>query len=286
MFAGNVIFLLIANVYSLLFWDYSFFANPNLLGQTTNPDMIPILRFFQGATSVGMFLVPGLVWAWIYERPITKSLELKSQLKIGNIILIVVLIIAALPMINAFAAINQQMELPAFMKELEQGLRETEANAVQFMKALLSTKSIGVLIANLIVVAVLPGVAEEIVFRGILQKEIIRLSGKPILSIVIAALLFSAMHMQFFTFLPRFALGIMLGLVFYWSKNIWVPIILHFLNNALSVVAWYILSPGEIENSLESVGTTSNMWPLAIVSILAVITILYYFRKSAAHNLH
>jgi membrane protease YdiL (CAAX protease family) len=286
MFVGNIIFLLIANVCSLIFWDYNFFANPDLLAQTTNPEMIPILRFFQGTTSIGMFLVPGLAWAWIYEKPISKSLEFKSPIKIGHTILMLLLIIAALPMINALAAMNQQMELPAFMSELEQSLRSAEANAIKFMEALLGTESIGVLLANLFVVAVLPGVAEEVIFRGILQKEIMRISGKPILAIIIAAFMFSAMHMQFFTFLPRFILGIMLGLVFYWSKNIWIPILLHFFNNGLSVIAWYILSREEIENSLENVGTTSNMWPLALVSILAVVSILYYVRKSAYRSLH
>ncbi|PLX17496.1 MAG: hypothetical protein C0599_13575 [Salinivirgaceae bacterium] len=286
MFAGNVIFLLIANVFSLIIWDYNFFENPDLLAQTANPEIIPMLRFFQGTTSVGMFLVPGLVWTWIYERPLIKSLEIKRTIQPAQFFLLILLIIIALPMINALAALNQAVELPAFMHNLQESMKLAEANATKFMEALLSTDSINVLLANLFVVAVLPGIAEEVIFRGILQKEILRISGKPILSILIAALLFSAMHMQFYTFLPRFILGIMLGLVFYWSKNLWIPIILHFLNNGMSVVAWYLLSPEDIEESIENVGTIHNMWPLALVSILAVILTLYYFRKSAVRSSH
>jgi membrane protease YdiL (CAAX protease family) len=286
MFAGNVIFLLLANVYSLIFWDYNFFTNPDLLAQISNPEMIPILRFFQGTTSVGMFLVPGLVWAWIYERPVTKTLEIRSNVKIGHIATMLILLIAALPMINAMAAFNQSINLPEWLHNLEQSMKATEASAVKFMEALLTTDSLTVLFANLFVVAVLPGVAEEVIFRGILQKEIMRVSGNPILAVIVASLLFSAMHMQFYTFIPRLALGIMLGLVFYWSKNLWIPIILHFMNNGLSVIAWYMLPREDIENSLENVGTLNNMWPLAIVSVVSVITILYLFRKFAFRNLH
>ncbi len=278
MMMSNLLFLGMSAGVSLVVWDYNFFASPEMLGHVSQPEMLPVIRFFQAMQSIGLFLVPGLLWVWFYAGPIKKGLFIKSNISGTAVFGTFILIIAAMPMINALVSLNEAMELPSWLSGLEQNLQSSESRAMEFMKALLKNMSPGILIINLLVIAVLPAVSEEILFRGVLQNELERYTQKPILSVIIAALIFSALHYQFYTFLPRFVLGLMMGLVYYWSRNLWVPVVLHFFNNGITVLAWYFFTPEQIDQSLDKVGTLSYLWPVSIISTGFVILILYGLR--------
>ncbi|WP_462281740.1 lysostaphin resistance A-like protein [Salinivirga cyanobacteriivorans] len=283
MVAGNLIFVGLAAGVSIVVWDYNFFSQPEMLAQISNSSMLPVVRFFQAMQTIGMFLFPGIAWALLYDKPVMRGLDIKKSISTEAIFGTLLMVIVALPMINALAAINEALNLPEWLNALEQNFRSTEARAMEFMEALLNTESIGTLFINLLVIGVLPAISEEVLFRGVLQKEFNRITRKPILSVIIAAIVFAALHYQFFTFLPRVALGVMLGLVYLWSKNLWVPIALHFFNNGLSVLAWFWLSPEQIDGSVDNIGTPTFMWPLAIVSVILLVALMYglhqHFRK-------
>jgi len=100
--------------------------------------------------------------------------------------------------------------------------------------------SFGSFLLNMLMVAVIPAVGEELLFRGVIQKLLQKLVNNAHLAIIITAILFSAMHFQFYGFLPRWIMGIILGYLFYWSGNIWYPIIAHFLNNGFQVLMVYL----------------------------------------------
>jgi membrane protease YdiL (CAAX protease family) len=278
MVAGNLIFLGISGAFAILIWDYNFFANPQMLANTGNAEMIGIIRFFQGMQSVGMFLVPGLIWIRIFRGGIQQNLVPQYNIRYETVFALFLIIVAAMPMINGLAALNEAMQLPDTWASIENSFRSAESRANEFMIAILSTERFSVLLVNIFVVAVLPAVSEEVLFRGVLQNDLERKFGNPIVAVIITALIFSAFHYQFFTFLPRFVLGIMLGLTYVWSRNLLVPVVLHFFNNGLSVLAWYYFKPDTINNDLDTIGTTDNMWPLAIVSTLGVVTIFYWLR--------
>ena len=286
MVAGNLIFVGLAAGVSIVVWDYNFFSQPEILAQIGNNDMLPVVRFFQAMQTIGMFLFPGIVWALLYDKPVMRGLDIKKSISIEAIFGTLLMVIVALPMINALAAINEALNLPEWLSALEQNFRTTEERAMEFMEALLNTESIGILFINLLVIGVLPAISEEVLFRGVLQKEIERITRKPIISVIIAAVVFAALHYQFFTFLPRVALGVMLGLVYLWSKNLWVPIALHFFNNGLSVLAWFWLSPEQIDGSVDNIGTPTFMWPMAIVSVILLVALMYGLRQHFRKHRH
>ena len=140
------------------------------------------------------------------------------------------------PVINLLGLLNKQMELPAFMAPIEEWMRAQETLAEQLTTILLSSDSVWVILANLIVIAVTAGITEEFLFRGALQRVIGKWTSNPHTIIWIAAILFSAFHLQFYGFLPRMILGAYFGYLLYWSKSIWIPVFAHFVNNAFAVI--------------------------------------------------
>ena len=142
------------------------------------------------------------------------------------------LLIFSFPLVQFFFYYNKQIPLPEWMKSVEDTTNS-------FISNLMITDSPTELWLNILVIALLPALGEEMIFRGILQKSLQNRISKH-LAIWIAALIFSAFHMQFEGFLPRLFLGAVLGYLFYWSGTLWVPILAHFLNNALQIVAVYL----------------------------------------------
>jgi len=91
--------------------------------------------------------------------------------------------------------------------------------------------------------------------------------------VIISAALFSAFHLQFYGFFPRFLLGLILGYSFVFTQNLWVPIFLHLVNNASSVVVYYLHYNGTIKMSMENFGASPN--PVYIVgSLLATLWLM------------
>jgi membrane protease YdiL (CAAX protease family) len=133
------------------------------------------------------------------------------------------------------------------------------------------------LLIALVIIAVLPAIGEELVFRGLIQNELFRGTKNIHVSIWIAAFLFSAIHIQFFGFVPRLLLGALFGYLYYWSGNLSLAILAHFVNNAVSVVALYLYQHGKFTFDIES--PESAPPNVVIVSTLITAGLLFYFYK-------
>ncbi len=215
-----------------------------------NPEHIAFMRFFQAAQSVGMFIAPALIAAYLYsegEQKIKRYLRTSTpdnQQIIGYTIL---LIIISLPFVSMLGTFNAGLQLPESMASLEASMRAMEEQAQTLIKSFLITDSVWVLFANIFIVAVIPAVGEELLFRGVIQKILHEWFKNVHIAIITTAALFSFIHFQFYGFLPRFVLGIIFGYLFVWSKNIWYPILAHFINNTLGVIAYFYYS--ELKNT-------------------------------------
>lgn len=141
---------------------------------------------------------------------------------------------------------NSNVNFPEFLDGFESWAREKETVAADFTKYLTQFDSVTLLLVGFFVIAVLPAIGEELVFRGMIQNYLLKATRNPHVSIWIAAFLFSAIHFQFFGFLPRLALGALFGYLYLWSGNIWIAIIAHFVNNGFSVIAIYLYQRGTV----------------------------------------
>jgi hypothetical protein len=146
----------------------------------------------------------------------------------------------------------------------------------------MDTRSVWGLVVNLLMIGVLAAVGEELIFRGLLQKLLTEMIRNAHVAILITAILFSAFHFQFFSFIPRFILGIILGYLMLMGRSIWFPVVAHFINNAMGIFYYFFYAKGSADDMLEEIGT-STMIPLAaLVSLLlfGVFFVLWYYRGS------
>ena len=191
-------------------------------------------------------------------------LMLRRMPSITQLVLGVLLILVSVPLVLYTFSINKLIPLPDMLKMME-------SDTASALKGLLIMDNIWELLLNLTIIAVLPAIGEELVFRGILQRQLMRHIKSPWLAIVLSAAIFSAIHFQFEGFLPRFILGIILGWLYWQTRNFWVPVMAHFANNALQVIGQYLygkqISTVDLEQDVEV------PWHFAVMSIFLIFVV-------------
>ena len=156
--------------------------------------------------------------------------------------------------------------------------KETEAMNLTFV--FLDVKTVGGMIFNVLLIAIIPAIGEELLFRGVLIRFFKRWSGKVHLAVILSAILFSSLHLQFYGFLPRFALGLILGYTFVWSGSLWLPIILHFVNNASVLLMYYTTNSKDILTGDQEMLVSSDNNIFVVISLLFSMALLYLIYKN------
>lgn len=261
--AGTVLSSLISM--SILYSSCGFSAT-----LTEHPD---IMRLIQLCSSICTFLLPSLGVAFLCSKNPEKYLSI-GIMPSGRILLLTLITMLLLsPTISLTGLLNKQLEFPSFMAPIEEWMRDQENLAEKLTMTLLAGNNFITLILNLIVIAVAAGITEEFLFRGAIQRIISGWTHNHHLIIWSAAFLFSTFHMQFFGFLPRLLLGAYFGYLLYWSKNIWIPVFAHFVNNAFAVLT---LSDMNLKKN-EFITGDISMKHLLPYSILALITLYLFY---------
>jgi len=247
-----------------------------------SPDEIALMKYFQVVSQVGMFIIPSIVFTLLVSKHVGEYLKLDKLPGTLSLTASLILIFTILPGINWLAEINQDMTLPTWLSGVESWMRESEESAARLTEAFLKTETFSGLLLNLFMVAFLAAVGEELLFRGILLRILNNLFKNSHLAIWITAILFSMMHLQFFGFLPRLALGALFGYLLVWSGSLWLPIVAHFVNNAAAVLVYYFYNKEMIDTPVESFGTLNDTL-LFVISILissALLIMVYFLGKN------
>ena len=233
------------------------------------------MKLAQGFSSIMMFVVPPIVYYYLTRKENQlEALGFRSPAEPTWIILIgVVLMFVSLPVTNQLARWNENTSLFSTFEKLEDYLRELEDMAAATTEKMLNVNTFGGLLLNLLVIALIPAIGEELTFRGVLQQGLAR-KMNPHIAIVVSAAIFSFIHFQFFGFLPRMFLGLLLGYMFYITGSLWTSILMHFVNNATAVVVYYLNNKGTISVDAEHFGEAPNTW---MVTISLVVTVLLIF---------
>ena len=225
-----------------------------------------------------VFVLPAFVAAYYRgEKPIS-SLSLGNPPTwkgIGGVILVFIL---GMPFLNQTIYWNSQLSLPESMFALETAMREMEKQAMQTTEILLSARTLGGMLAGVLIIGLLTGFGEELFFRGAFQKILGEGSKKKWIAVWISALVFSAMHFQFYGFIPRLLLGAFFGYLLVWSKTIWLPVIAHAIDNSSVIVTSWICGENKADtNSIEMWGVSDAGFPLmATISAILTIGLLIY----------
>jgi CAAX protease family protein len=252
-------------------WIYGFHISDVLvIGHYDDPNFLAATKLMQILGSIGTFIIPAFLFSYLFEGDFFSYYRFRNPTGMAPMILIVFMMVSVIPFINYTAEINMKMEVP--IRAVDQLLRNMEDAAEEMMVAFTATKSIGGLMMNLLMIGVIAALGEELIFRGLLQRLMMDMVKNIHVAIVLTAILFSAFHFQFFSFLPRFILGVVLGYMMFYGRSIWYPILAHFVNNAMGVVYYYFNSRGSADDMLEEIGT-STLIPVAAVISLALFLI-------------
>jgi hypothetical protein len=237
-----------------------------------DPDMKNTLYLMQGfGTLFGLILVPLYVLAKLHR---SASALFKGQMYIQPLVMVVGIVMIFMMVNSVFIEWNQNITLP---EGIEKWARSTEEQLAELTRYLTKFDSGAQVALALVVIAVLPAIGEELVFRGIIQREFYRGTNNIHVAIWVSAAIFSAIHIQFYGFVPRMLLGALFGYLYYWSGNLWMPILAHFINNGFTVVAMYLYQRGTVEMDIED--AKAAPWSAVLTSAVITVALLYLFKK-------
>ena len=250
--------------------------NEIIYNSKANPQGVMALKLNQALISMAIFVVPAFLFCKaIYQNPI-HFLQLQSPTKIYNYLFIIILIILAIPVSSWLMQLNQNLHFPENYQDFETFLRGDEAFAKLQMEIFVNANTIPQLLFNILIVAVIPAITEEIFFRGCLQNFVKMCFYNVHVSVIFTAIVFSAIHGDYFGFLPRFMFGLVLGYAFAYSANIWVSIVGHFLNNCITIVAYFIAQKHPDIAFLND----DYSFPIIVTFVAAISIILILFAMS------
>jgi uncharacterized protein len=284
LFFVNMLGILIA----VPIFGRSFLHGIELAGSFDDPVLISKLKYLQIVNQFALFIFPVIIFSLFTGSPVSKYLKLNYRLPLVFLFLAVATILLSIPMINWIGEINASMKLPRFMSGLEQWMRNSQIQADDLTKVFLNTITLQGFLVNLLMIAIIPAIGEEFFFRGILQRLFFEWFKNSHWAIFLTAFVFSAIHFQFFGFIPRFLLGLYLGYIFYWSGNLWISILVHFINNGLIVVVSYLSAIGYVDIDYETFGSTQNSLILLLTTVIVstVIFMLFRLRKPQMESVY
>lgn len=240
---------------------------------------VKITRMALTVQTAFFFIIPSLVFAFLSQSNTKEYLKIDESYNLTFLLLGVCLIVVIQPLINFIGYYNQQIVLPESMSAIQAWMKENELAAEKTTGLLFLDKSMAGLILNLLIIAVVAGLGEELFFRGCLQQIIQKIVKNQHFAVWIAAIVFSAMHFQFYGFIPRVLLGAVLGYMFVWSGTIWIPVVVHTVNNVIGVVLAFVYYGTPQYEDLSVYSLEKNMWITILSLIFTVILIIFMYKK-------
>jgi membrane protease YdiL (CAAX protease family) len=243
-------------------WDSS--AMSGILAPDAPPAERWQIRLLLGISHLATFILAG--WATVRlfyppDRAALAYLRADRRPEIRTVLAGVFLILVSMPLVLFVYQINKALPLPESFRLLEDQTNDA-------IKGLLQMENPLELIANLTLIALLPAIGEELVFRGVVQQQLLRRIHQPWIALVLTAVIFSFIHFQFEGFLPRMLLGLLLGWLYWRTGNFWVPVAAHFANNGAQVLGQFLYN-----HDLSSIDMEEDVdipWYAAAISVLLI----------------
>lgn len=241
-----------------------------------DPKNFNAARVLNTLASFLVFCLPALILGKIVTRSPFKYLGFQLKMSSKQVLLVLMIAFVGLVLSGALGELNQAIPLPA--KWLS-AAKEAEAKYKESMMAMATMRGLGDYILALLVMAMAPALFEEILFRGALQQIFVGWTRNSFLGILLASVLFSAIHFSYFGFLPRTALGLILGYVFYYSKNLWLNILIHFLYNGIIVTQLFVANKQgkQIEKVMDE---SMPIW-LGLIAVIGIFILMRIFKQES-----
>jgi uncharacterized protein len=246
--------------------------------KTVSPEGLTSFKLLQAMSTFIIFIIPAFLFVIFTSDKKIGYLKLQG-FKPLLLLIVFMLVLFLMPLINWTGEINSHLTLPSFLSTIENWMKASEGKAKELTDAFMKMDSISDLAINIVIIALLAALGEELLFRGVLQNVLVEWTKKTHVSVWITAIIFSALHAQFYGFLPRMLLGVVLGYLYIWSDSLWLSILFHFLNNGLAVLFSYLIGKGAISETAETVGAGDSPIMLVIASTVLSVGLMYLVYK-------
>ncbi len=244
-----------------------------------NLEYSPLINYSLFVQSVSVFLVPSIVLLLAYGKKPFNEIGIKRRISCRLLAAIILMMLAFIPGINLLSQLNGSF-VRLFIDSDSILVRLYEQNEA-LVKVMMSQKNVGDMFFQLFFLAVVPAVAEEFFFRGMMQTLFRKVFSSTHTAIIVTAALFSLMHGDVFNFVPRFIMGIILGYAFLWSGTIFVPTLVHFVHNGTVVLITYLINNKHISQTAEQVGAENNYIALGIFSLIVVGYVFFRYLNNS-----
>ena len=246
-----------------------------LMESILKPENATAIRWMQLITTTFLFFVPTVMYAWLCHAKVFKHLGFKNQINIKQLGLIVLIVLAASPAVDMLQQVTQMLP---WSKDTLAKFKTAEDDYFKQVMVIARMDNFGDYVISMIMVALLPAVFEETLFRGGLQNLLSRWFKMPVLAIIVTSIIFSAFHVSYLGFLSRFALSFVLGWIFYRTGNIWLNIIAHFFNNGLALTSLYLSTKPGVKIDPSKMEGHFPLW-VGLISIAIVTGLFIYFDR-------
>ncbi|MDR3011292.1 MAG: CPBP family intramembrane metalloprotease [Sphingobacterium sp.] len=241
------------------------------------------MRLLLLMSSLGSFVIPAYLMN-MYEGYGIKYFQCSYRPKMAQFAYVFFAMLAFMPLMSLIGHWNESLQLPDNMQSVQRWMEQSEKDSGDLVRGIIMESNIFGFLFNIIVLALIPAIGEELLFRGVLQNIVGRWLGNPHLIIWIVAIIFSAIHLQFFGFIPRMLLGAFFGYLYLWSKNILLPIFGHFVNNAgATVMSFYYARQGKNYDELNAFELQS-WWIYLVGFIFTLIFVFLFYRSTQKEN--
>jgi membrane protease YdiL (CAAX protease family) len=224
------------------------------------------------ASQIAVWLLPALLFATCFYHNFWADLNVKKFGKRTDYGWFILLYLITLPLVGYFAQISELFPFPESWIEFS---RNVETQTKELILQFVSGKTTKGLISALLVMAVLPAICEEVLFRGVILNNLVKRNVGVHVAVWISAILFSAVHLEVLGFVSRTLMGATFGYAFVYSKSLWLPIILHFINNAILVFAYFFST----ETMLSDDTFIVPHWA-AVLSVMTIAIVFLKIQKS------
>lgn len=242
----------------------------DVFNAVTNTALRPYIKGGIGLNHLAMFALSALIFAYWIKKAEWRSYFDTLSVDFDLLFKFVIVLFLAYPLIGVSALALEQIDLPEWMDSMDE-------ESIDSLMKMLQMDGIGDLIVNLIIIAIIPAIGEELLFRGVIQRELVKKMKNPHIAIFLASAIFSGFHMQIQGFLPKLIIGLVLGYAYYWTKSIWYPMFIHFANNGLQTVLLFFMG-----DKLDATQETAEK-PEILYLIIGVIISCFLCYRLAKH---
>ncbi len=246
-----------------------------LFGGQPRADTVGLFRWFTLLGQIIGILLPALVLIRLRTPDVPGYLRMKLPSPV-EIVVTVVAVFSLQQVLQGYLALQEAIPLPDNVRVIVERIKELFEETYRI---LVGAESVPEFIFVVLIVAVVPALAEEFLFRGIVQRSMEETLG-GLRGAILAGVIFGAFHMNPFSLVPLVALGIFFGYLVYRSQNITLAVAAHFFNNFIACTATYlkirddfvVLAPDQTASlSLVAVNTS-------FFGMVFLVSLLYFKR--------